>query len=208
MRGSHDRLRHEVHDEVTHVDLGVEVSVETRRLAIPEIVMVRPRVFRDDRGFFLESWNRRAFSNAIGGDEEFVQDNHSRSTLGVLRGLHYQVERPQGKLVRVVRGAIFDVAVDIRRSSARFGEWVGVELSAENQWQLWIPPGFAHGFLTVSADAELLYKTTQYYSAEHDRSIRWDDPTIGISWPTSAKQVLLSEKDSEAPGLNDAEVFD
>lgn len=208
MRGSDDRRLHDVPDTVTQVDHGAEVSVETRRLALPEIVMVRPRVLRDDRGFFFESWNRRAFSDAIGGDEEFVQDNHSRSTLGVLRGLHYQVKRPQGKLVRVIRGVVFDVAVDIRRASPRFGEWIGVELSAENQWQLWIPPGFAHGFLTVSDDAELLYKTTQFYSAEHDRSIRWDDPTIGISWPSIEGQVVLSEKDREAPRLSDAEVFD
>jgi len=167
-----------------------------------------PRVFSDERGWFFESYNQEAIASSAGITVRFVQDNHSRSAFGVLRGLHYQVERPQGKLVRVVRGTVFDVAVDLRSSSPMFGEWVGVELSEENRWQLWIPPGFAHGFLTLSSDAELLYKTTKLCSAGHDRSILWDDPTIGISWPSIGTPVLLSEKDRDAPLLADAEVFD
>ena len=182
--------------------------MEIRELALPDVVMLRPRVFRDDRGFFFESWNKRTLESALGIDVEFVQDNHSASTHGVLRGLHYQLVRPQGKLVRVSLGAVFDVAVDIRKSSPTFGEWVGVELSAENAWQLWIPPGFAHGFLTISEVAELQYKVTDYFAAEFDRSIRWDDPVIGVAWPDIGDEILLSEKDDDAPYLGDAEVFD
>ena len=182
--------------------------MEIRELALPDVVMLRPRVFRDDRGFFFESWNKRTLDSALGIDVEFVQDNHSASTRGVLRGLHYQLVRPQGKLVRVSLGAVFDVAVDIRKGSTTFGEWVGVELSAENGWQLWVPPGFAHGFLTVSEVAELQYKVTDYFAAEFDRSIRWDDPVIGIAWPDLDGEILLSEKDDHAPFLGDAEVFD
>ena len=188
-------------------ELG-ETAMEIRELALPDVVMLRPRVFRDDRGFFFESWNRRTFESALGIGVEFVQDNHSASTCGVLRGLHYQLVQPQGKLVRVSLGAVFDVAVDIRKGSPTFGEWVGVELSAENAWQLWVPPGFAHGFLTVSEVAELQYKVTDYFAAEFDRSIRWDDPVIGIAWPDIDGEVLLSEKDDHAPFLGDAEVFD
>ena len=182
--------------------------MEIRELALPGVVMVRPRVFRDDRGFFFESWNKRGLDAALGIDEQFVQDNHSASVRGVLRGLHYQLVRPQGKLVRVSAGAVFDVVVDIRKGSARFGEWVGVELSAENGWQLWIPPGYAHGFLTLTDSAELQYKVTDYFVGEHDRSIRWDDPDIGIVWPEVDGEVLLSEKDEKAPLLRDAEVYD
>lgn len=174
---------------------------------LPEVVVVEPKVHRDDRGFFLEAWNRREFAEAVGEDVEFVQDNHSRSKRGVVRGLHYQVPpQPQGKLVRVALGAVWDVAVDIRAGSATFGQWVGVELSEENQRQLWIPPGFAHGFVVLSDEADLLYKASGYYSRDHDRSIRWDDPEIGIPWPLEGEPIL-SEKDRTAPGLRDADVF-
>jgi dTDP-4-dehydrorhamnose 3,5-epimerase len=187
--------------------LGVDV-MEIREQALPGVVMVRPRVFRDERGFFSESWNKRTFESALGAETDFVQDNHSASTRGVLRGLHYQLVRPQGKLVRVSAGAVFDVAVDLRRTSATFGEWIGVELSAESGWQLWVPSGFAHGFLTVTDSAELQYKVTDYYVGDLDRSIRWDDPDIGIDWPDIGTEVLLSEKDEKAPFLRNAEVFD
>lgn len=156
----------------------------------------------------MESYNRRVFAEVTGQDVEFVQDNHSRSAKGVLRGLHYQLRQPQGKLVRVVRGAVFDVAVDIRRESPRFGGWVGVELSADNQRQLWVPPGFAHGFLVLSESAEFLYKTTDYYAPEHERSILWSDGDIGIDWPLAAhglEQPLLSAKDAQAVGLMQAQ---
>lgn len=176
-------------------------------LAVPDVLSIEPVVHDDDRGFFLESWNRKGFAEHTGVDADFVQDNHSRSRKGVLRGLHYQVApMAQGKLVRVVQGVIFDVAVDIRRSSETFGRSVGVELSAENHRQLWVPPGFAHGFLALSEVADLLYKTTEYYSSAHDRSIRWDDPDIGIDWPLNGEPVL-SKKDANAPYLRDAEVF-
>lgn len=182
--------------------------MDVRELALPGVVIVRPRVFRDERGFFFESWSKKSLDSVLGIDEEFVQDNHSASTRGVLRGLHYQLVRPQGKLVRVSYGTVFDVAVDIRRTSPNFGEWVGAELSAENGWQLWVPPGYAHGFLTVSESAELQYKVTDYYVARFDRSIRWDDPDIGIAWPGIEGEILLSDKDKKAPLLRDAEVFD
>ena len=176
--------------------------------ALPGVLILEPRVFGDARGFFMESYNRRVFAEVTGQDVEFVQDNHSRSDKGVLRGLHYQLRQPQGKLVRVVRGAVFDVAVDIRRESPRFGGWVGVELSADNQRQLWVPPGFAHGFLVLSESAEFLYKTTDYYAPEHERSILWSDGDIGIDWPLAAhglEQPLLSAKDAQAVGLMQAQ---
>lgn len=164
-------------------------------------------MYEDDRGFFFESWNEAAFKEQTGPESRFVQDNHSGSKQGVLRGLHYQLQpHPQGKLVRAVVGSVFDVAVDVRRSSATFGEWVGVELNAENHKQLWVPPGFAHGFLALSEWAELLYKTTDYYAPECDRSIRWDDPDIGIEWPFDGTPIL-SDKDAAAPLLRNAEVF-
>lgn len=181
--------------------------MKATRLAIPEVVLVEPRVFGDERGFFFESFNQRAFEKATGVKVDFVQDNHSCSAKNVLRGLHYQIQQAQGKLVRVVAGEVFDVAVDLRRSSPSFGKWVGAMLSAENKKQLWIPPGFAHGFLTLSDRAEFLYKTTDYYSPDHERSLRWNDPEIGISWPIGDAHPVLSAKDSQAPCLRDAEVF-
>lgn len=163
-------------------------------LAIPDVILLEPRVFGDGRGFFFESYNRQAFREATGVDPDFVQDNHSRSVKGVLRGLHYQLPpKAQGKLVRVTVGEVFDVAVDIRPGSATFGKWVGEVLSAENKRQMWIPPGFAHGFLTLSETAEFLYKTTDYYSPEHERCIRWDDPTLRIQWPLSGLPSLSSK---------------
>ncbi len=158
------------------------------------------------RGFFLESFNAKAFQQATGSDVRFVQDNHSRSQRNVLRGLHYQIQQPQGKLVRVAQGAVFDVAVDIRRSSPSFGQWVGVELTEENHRQLWVPAGFAHGFVVLSESADFLYKTTDYYAPEHERCIRWDDPEIGIEWPINA-DLQLSSKDKEGLLLRQAEVF-
>ena len=166
--------------------------------AIPGVVILEPKVFGDDRGFFLESYNERAL-RSLGIDATFVQDNHSRSARHVLRGLHYQVCQTQGKLVRAVRGRVFDVAVDIRRSSPAFGKWVGEVLSADNRRQLWIPPGFAHGFLVLSDAAEFLYKTTDYYSPTHERSIRWDDPDLAIDWPLSGRPEM-SEKDAQSEG--------
>lgn len=172
---------------------------------LPEVKLIIPKVFGDSRGFFLESWNERAFAEA-GIDATFVQDNHSRSGRGVLRGLHYQLQQTQGKLVRAVSGAVFDVAVDVRRSSPRFGQWVGYELSADNRHMLWIPPGFAHGFVVLSDTADFLYKATDYYAPAHERSIRWDDPAIGIAWPDDI-DAQLSAKDRDAPGLDDAETL-
>jgi dTDP-4-dehydrorhamnose 3,5-epimerase len=174
--------------------------------ALPGVKLIEPRVFGDARGFFLESWNAKSFADA-GLDLAFVQDNHSRSARGVLRGLHYQLTNPQGKLVRVTQGAVFDVAVDIRRSSPHFGQWVGYELSAENHRMLWVPPGFAHGFLVLSETADFLYKCTSLYDPPSDRGIRWNDPAIGIVWPGLDADPLLSGKDAVAPLLADAEVF-
>lgn len=166
-------------------------------LAIPDVILIEPSVFGDDRGFFFESYNRRVFSETTGVDPDFVQDNHSRSVRGVLRGLHYQLPpKAQGKLVRVTLGEVFDVAVDIRRDSPTFGQWVGEVLSAENKRQMWIPPGFAHGFLTLSESAEFLYKTTDYYSPEHERCIVWNDPDISVVWPLN-QQPVLSGKDAQ-----------
>jgi dTDP-4-dehydrorhamnose 3,5-epimerase len=172
---------------------------------LPGCLILEPRVFRDERGFFLESWNAGAYRKAL-GEMTFVQDNHSRSRRGVLRGLHYQIVQPQGKLVRVVRGAAFDVAVDLRRSSPAFGRWVGVELSEDNVRQLWIPPGFAHGFLALSETVDFLYKTTDYYEPAHERCLAWNDPDIGITWPAGVTPVL-SAKDAAGLPLRRAEVF-
>ena len=174
--------------------------------AIPDVLVLEPKVFGDERGFFMESFNARAFAEATGVHLPFAQDNHSRSAQGVLRGLHYQIKQAQGKLVRVVRGSVFDVAVDVRRSSPNFGHWVGVELSEDNNRQLWVPPGFAHGFLVLSASADFLYKTTDYYAPEHERSVLWNDPAIGIDWPLLGEP-LLSGKDKAGVLLKDAEVF-
>ena len=174
--------------------------------AIPDVLVLEPKVFGDVRGFFFESYNRKAFHEATGLDVDFVQDNHSRSAQGVLRGLHYQIQHPQGKLVRVVAGAVFDVVVDIRRSSPTFGQWVGIELSAENKKMLWVPAGFAHGFLVLSDGTEFLYKTTDYYAPASERAIAWNDPQIGIAWPLPFAP-LLSAKDQAAVPLHDAEVF-
>jgi dTDP-4-dehydrorhamnose 3,5-epimerase len=164
--------------------------------AIPEVLLIEPTVFGDERGFFFESFNQRRFEDAVGHAVTFVQDNHSKSARGVLRGLHYQDPRPQGKLVRVTAGAVFDVAVDIRPSSPTFGRWVGEELSAENKRQLWIPPGLAHGFLVLSESAEFLYKTTDYWYPEHERCIRWDDADLAIAWPLHGAVPKLSAKDA------------
>lgn len=172
---------------------------------IPDVLLIEPKVFGDARGFFFESFNRQGFREATGLDLDFVQDNHSRSGKGVLRGLHYQIEQPQGKLVRVVRGAVFDVAVDIRRGSATFGQWVGTELSEDNHRQLWIPPGFAHGFMVLSDSADFLYKTTDYYAPAHERCIAWNDPDIGINWPADVVP-QLSAKDQGGKRLADADL--
>ena len=174
--------------------------------AIPDVLIIEPKVFGDARGFFYESFNGRAFDEAVGRHVEFVQDNHSRSSKGVLRGLHYQIQQPQGKLVRVARGAVFDVAVDIRKSSPTFGKWVGVELSEDNHKQLWVPPGFAHGFLVLSEAADFLYKTTDYYAPAHERCIAWDDPNVGIDWTLEEAGIsapILSEKDRKGFALVD-----
>ena len=179
--------------------------MKATRLAIPEVVLIEPKVFGDARGFFFESYNQRAFNEATGTDFQFVQDNHSRSAKGVLRGLHYQLRQPQGKLVRVVQGAVFDVAVDIRKSSPTFGQWVGVELSADNHRQFWVPPGFAHGFLVLSESAEFLYKTTDYYAPQHERCIAWNDPQLAIAWPDIGMAPLLSAKDAKGMALSGAE---
>jgi len=176
------------------------------RTAIPEVLILEPRVFGDERGFFYESFNARAFAEATGLDCEFVQDNHSRSQRGVLRGLHYQLQQAQGKLVRVSAGEVYDVAVDIRRHSPTCGQWVGVHLSAENKRQLWVPAGFAHGFLVLSEHAEFLYKTTNYYAPAHERCIRWDDPSLAIDWPLDLPP-QLSAKDQAGSRFDDAELF-
>ena len=174
---------------------------------IPDVKIIEPKVFGDTRGFFFESFNGRQFHEATGLDIEFVQDNHSKSGLGVLRGLHYQIEQPQGKLVRVVNGKVFDVAVDIRKSSPTFGHWVGEILSAENCRQMWVPPGFAHGFLVLTDETEFLYKTTDYYAPEHERSIRWDDADLAIDWPGGGLDLRLSDKDQNCNSFAEAEYF-
>ena len=182
--------------------------MQATRLAIPDVMLIEPKVFGDARGFFFESFNQRALNDATGTNHQFVHHNHSRSSRGVLRGLHYQVQQPQGKLVRVVQGAVFDVAVDIRKSSPTFGQWVGAELSADNHRQLWVPPGFAHGFLVLSDTAEFLYKTTDYYAPEYERCIVWNDPSISVEWPIFVQNPTLSAKDQKGSFLNEAEVFD
>jgi dTDP-4-dehydrorhamnose 3,5-epimerase len=174
---------------------------------LPEVLILEPKVFGDARGFFYESFNQRDFAQATGLEVEFVQDNHSRSVKGVLRGLHYQIQHPQGKLVRVTQGAVFDVVVDLRRSSPNFGKWDGVLLSADNKRQLWVPPGFAHGFLVTSDTAEFLYKTTDYWHPEFERSLLWNDPAVGVQWPLQAEPQLAA-KDAAAMTLAEAEVFD
>ncbi len=175
--------------------------------ALADVLILEPKVFGDARGFFFESFNARDFAQATGVQAEFVQDNHSKSRQGVLRGLHYQISHPQGKLVRVTQGEVFDVAVDLRRSSPGFGRWVGVHLSADNHRQLWVPPGFAHGFVVLSETAEFLYKTTDYWYPEHERSLRWNDPALAIDWPLQGEP-LLAAKDAQAPTLDTAQTFD
>ncbi len=180
--------------------------MQATRLAIPDVVLIKPKVFGDDRGFFFESFNQAQFEKAIGRHTNFVQDNHSRSTKNVLRGLHYQIQQPQGKLVRVVQGEVFDVAVDLRKSSPTFGQWVGEILSAENKRQVWIPEGFAHGFVVLSDTAEFLYKTTDYYAPAFERCLAWNDPAVGIHWPAGLVP-QLSAKDQQGAPLANAEVF-
>jgi len=174
--------------------------------AIPDVLILEPKVFGDSRGFFFESFNAQDFAQTTGLKVDFVQDNHSRSSRGVLRGLHYQLKQPQGKLVRVVRGAVFDVAVDIRKSAPTFGQWVGCELTEDNHRQMWVPAGFAHGFVVMSESADFLYKTTDYYAPEHERCIAWNDPAIGIAWPEGLTP-QLSVKDQAGMPLALAEVF-
>ncbi len=180
--------------------------MKVTRTEIPDVLLLEPRVFGDERGFFLESWNEREFNRSVGLDVQFVQDNHSRSARGVLRGLHYQITQPQGKLVRVVHGRVFDVGVDLRKSSATFGRWIGAELSDRNFQQLWLPPGVAHGFLVLSDSADFLYKTTNYYAPQDERCIIWNDPEIGIDWPLNGEPTL-SAKDRLGLPFSKAEVF-
>lgn len=179
------------------------------KTALEGVLILEPKVFGDERGFFMESFNQRAFDEAAGHHVDFVQDNHSRSSRGVLRGLHFQLPpHAQGKLVRVTQGSVFDVAVDMRKSSPTFGRWVGVELTGTNHRQFWIPPGFAHGFVVTSDSADFLYKTTNYYAPQAEGALRWDDPTVGIEWPLQGITPLLSPKDAQAPLLADARHFD
>ena len=182
------------------------MAIQVTATALPEIKVIEPKVFSDARGFFFESFNARDFSEHVCADVRFVQDNHSLSAKGVLRGLHYQVEHPQGKLVRVVAGEVFDVAVDIRKSSPNFGKWTGLHLSAENKRQVWVPPGFAHGFVVLSESAEFLYKTTDFWHPEHERSILWNDPEIGIEWPIDFEPSLAA-KDAAGQRLSEADHF-
>lgn len=181
--------------------------MQATKTHIPDVIILEPKVFGDDRGFFFESFNARTFETLTGVTRSFVQDNHSKSARHVLRGLHYQIRRPQGKLVRVVQGEVFDVAVDLRRSSSTFGQWVGVTLSADNKKQLWVPEGFAHGFIVLSETAEFLYKTTDFYAPEYERSILWNDPLIGIDWPFEGEPKLAA-KDAAASTFDKAEIFD
>jgi dTDP-4-dehydrorhamnose 3,5-epimerase len=180
--------------------------MKVQETSIPGLLVIEPTVFGDDRGFFYESFNARRFQELTGVEAEFVQDNHSRSAKNVLRGLHYQISQPQGKLVRVTSGTVFDVAVDLRKSSPTFGKWEGIELSAENKRQFWIPPGFAHGFVVTSENAEFLYKTTDYWAPQYERALLWNDPALGIVWPVDGEP-LLSGKDQQGLLLADAEVF-
>jgi dTDP-4-dehydrorhamnose 3,5-epimerase len=181
--------------------------MEFEPTSLPEVILIKPRVFGDPRGFFFETWQQQRFAEA-GIDARFVQDNHSRSSLHTLRGLHFQIQQPQGKLVRASRGEVFDIAVDNRRSSPRFGRWVGVKLSDVNHHMLWVPPGFAHGYLALSEEVDFLYKCTDFYAPQHERAIRWDDPAIGIDWPLPAGVApILSGKDAAAPLLVNAESY-
>jgi dTDP-4-dehydrorhamnose 3,5-epimerase len=180
--------------------------MQVTQAEIPDVLILEPRLFGDSRGFFYESFNQQVFEDKTGVEAQFVQDNHSRSMQSVLRGLHYQIQQPQGKLVRVIQGAIFDVAVDLRRNSPTFAQWVGWELSAENRRQIWIPAGFAHGFLVLSETAEVLYKTTDYYAPQHERCIRWDDPDLAIAWPLQSLPIL-SAKDAAGQTLRMAEIY-
>ena len=182
--------------------------MKVEQTLLPGVLLLEPRVFGDARGFFYESYNRRSFREATGLDPEFVQDNHSRSARHVLRGLHYQIRQPQGKLVRVVQGEVWDVAVDLRRSSPHYGRWTGFTLSAENRRMAWIPPGFAHGFLVLSETAEFLYKTTDFYAAEHERAIVWNDPDLGIDWPLQGAAPVLAAKDAAGARFAQAESFE
>lgn len=182
------------------------MAIQVTSTSLPEVKLIEPKVFGDARGFFFESFNAREFAEHVQAGVEFVQDNHSRSAKGVLRGLHYQIQHAQGKLVRVVEGEVFDVAVDVRKSSPNFGKWEGLILSAQNHRQLWIPPGFAHGFVVLSEAAQFLYKTTDYWFPEHERSIVWNDPEIGIDWPIDFEP-LLAAKDAAGKHLSEAEVF-
>jgi dTDP-4-dehydrorhamnose 3,5-epimerase len=182
------------------------MAIQVITTSLPEVKIIEPKVFGDARGFFFESFNAREFAERVQADVEFVQDNHSRSAKGVLRGLHYQIQHAQGKLVRVVEGEVFDVAVDVRKSSPNFGKWVGVTLSAENHRQLWVPPGFAHGFVVLSESAQFLYKTTDYWFPEYERSIVWNDLEIGIEWPIDFEPILAA-KDAAGKRLSDADVF-
>ncbi|WP_301102213.1 dTDP-4-dehydrorhamnose 3,5-epimerase [Propionivibrio sp.] len=182
--------------------------MQVTRCAIADVLLIEPKVFGDDRGFFYESYNQRAFREASGLTVDFVQDNHSKSARNVLRGLHYQIKQPQGKFVRVIAGEVFDVAVDIRRNSPTFGQWVGEILSADNKRQLWVPPGMAHGFVVLSESAEFLYKTTDYWAPEFERCIVWNDPTLAIDWPALTGEPLLSGKDARGQAFLQAEVFE
>ncbi|GLU30485.1 dTDP-4-dehydrorhamnose 3,5-epimerase [Trinickia caryophylli] len=182
------------------------MAIQVTATALPEVKLIEPKVFGDTRGFFFESFNARDFAQHVDGEARFVQDNHSRSGKGVLRGLHYQIEHAQGKLVRVVEGAVFDVAVDIRRASPNFGKWAGVMLSSDNHRQLWVPPGFAHGFVVLSDAAQFLYKTTDYWYPEYERSILWNDAAIGIEWPIDFEPILAA-KDAAGKCLAQAEVY-
>ena len=180
--------------------------MKTKRLSIPDIILIEPDIFSDARGFFFESFNHSEFERKIGCSAYFVQDNHSLSVRNVLRGIHYQIEKPQGKLIRVTSGKVFDIAVDLRKTSKTFGQWVGVTLSAENKNQVWIPEGFGHGFFVLSETAEILYKTTDYYSPLHERCIRWDDPSLNIQWPDNISPIL-STKDMNGCSLLEAELY-
>jgi dTDP-4-dehydrorhamnose 3,5-epimerase len=182
--------------------------VKVTRTAIPDVLVIEPKVFGDSRGFFFESFNQKAFDEAVGKHVDFVQDNHSRSAKGVLRGLHYQIQQPQGKLVRVVRGAVYDVAVDIRKSSPTFGQWVGIELTEDNHKQFWVPVGFAHGFMVLSESADFLYKTTDYYAPAHERCIAWNDSSLAIEWPSIDVSPQLSAKDAAGAKFIDASIFE
>jgi len=185
----------------------MDMPYQVSKTQVDGVLVLEPKVFGDARGFFFESFNARDFARVTGLDVNFVQDNHSKSAKGVLRGLHYQIQHAQGKLVRVVQGEVFDVAVDLRRTSPTFGQWVGVHLSADNHRQLWVPPGFAHGFVVLSESAEFLYKTTDYWYPEHERSLLWNDPAVGIDWPLEG-QPLLAAKDAAGKLLAQAEVFE